>query len=292
VPELPEVETIAKQLDLVLAQRTIAQVEVRREKSARSGLDVLNRKQIKRVERLAKMIVVVFETGDRRLLIHLKMTGQLIFVEKEGNDRVVGGHPSGDWVGQLPSTHTRIIVRFEDGARLYFNDMRVFGWWRVVSGKELMILRGQLPPDVVDKGFGVEYLGGVLGKSTRAVKLVILDQAKMGGMGNIYANDALWLAQIDPFKPAKDLGKQEVEKLHEAMVKVLKKGIELGGASYSNYVDIAGMGGKYQEHFLAYGREGERCLKKGCGSVMVKAKLGGRGTYWCPKCQRRVKEVS
>ncbi len=314
MPELPEVETIVRQLDRALSGRVFEQVEVLREKSAQSELKELMGKKISGVRRFAKYIHVELEGEDMGLLIHLKMTGQLIFDENDqvtnspaergwGNlqinskfqnpntkkgrkGRIVGGHPTKDWVGELPSKHTRIIARFKGGSRLFFNDQRVFGWWKVVTRDKLKKTRNKLPPDVVDFEFTVEYLAGVLDRSSRAVKLVILDQTKMGGMGNIYANDALWLAEIRPDRLAKKVKKKEVLKLHEAMVEVLSKGIELGGASYSNFVDTEGLGGSYQEHFVTYDREGEKCLRDGCGGVIEKMKLGGRGTYFCRKCQK------
>jgi formamidopyrimidine-DNA glycosylase len=138
-------------------------------------------------------------------------------------------------------------------------------------------------PDVVDEEFTVDYLQQVLKRSIRAVKLVILDQDKMGGMGNIYANDALYLAKIHPLKKANSLTRSEVVKLHQAMITVIHKGIETGGASYSHFVDTEGVGGHYQDHFLVYDKKASQCQK--CHSVIEKINVGGRGTYFCPKCQ-------
>lgn len=321
MPELPEVETVVRQLDRVLPSRVIESVEVLREKSAQSDLGKMAGKKVARVTRKQKMIVVEFEESDLFLVIHLKMTGQLIFVSNQDDsptpgirkstvgqlifdpsdvsttpsssplrrgrgERVVGGHPSLDWVGELPSRHTRVIVHFNDGSTLFFNDQRVFGWMKIIQNSKFKIQSEQLPPDVVDPEFTADYLRQVLKKSGRAIKLVILDQAKMGGMGNIYANDALWLAGIRPAKRANTLAKKQIKALHEAMVQVIHRAIVLGGSSYSDYVDTKGMGGKYQDEFLVYDREGERCRKEGCGGVIEKLKIGGRGTYWCRGCQR------
>lgn len=325
MPELPEVETVVQQLNKALKGRVVGKVEVMREKSAQSDLSELAGKRIGGVKRFAKYIVVELENNEQKtinneqktenrklvtkrnnlnLLIHLKMTGQLVWWEareelKTPNSKlkikestmhldkrqVVGGHPTRDWVGELPSKHTRIVAKFVDGSTLFFNDQRVFGWWKIIGIQDLRFLIQALPPDVIDPGFTVEYLEDVLSRSRRAVKLVILDQAKMGGMGNIYASDALWMAGIDPQRPANKVKKKEVELLHNAMVEVLNKGIELGGASYSHFVDTEGLGGSYQDHFLVYDREGEKCLRKWCRGVIEKIKLGGRGTYFCPKCQ-------
>jgi len=196
MPELPEVETISNQLNFVLKGRFFLEVKVLREKSAQTDLSLLLDKKIKRVGRLAKQIRVDLDGLDETLLIHLKMTGQLVY--QKSKKRVVGGHPTKDWISKLPSSHTRIIAKFNDGSTLFFNDQRVFGWWKLVSREDLVIIKSKLPPDVIDKEFSVSYLKDVLSRSKRAIKLVILDQQKMGGMGNIYANDALWLAKINP----------------------------------------------------------------------------------------------
>lgn len=284
MPELPEVETIVKQLDKILSGKIIRNVEVLREKSFSEGFNSLKGKEIGRVGRLAKMIVIHFKGWDRVLAVHLKMTGQLIYVEQ--SKRTVGGHPTGDWVGKLPSSHTRVIVGFTDKSTLYFNDQRVFGWMRLFTSDELRVAKEKLPPDVVDPEFTLKYFVKSLAGSRRAVKLVILDQAKMGGVGNIYANDALFLARLDPKKPANTLTKGQAGALHKAIIKVINKGIETGGATYSHFVDTAGIGGKYQEHFLTYDKEGKPCPRKGCGGVIKKFRLGGRGTYFCSICQK------
>jgi len=236
------------------------------------------------------MVVVDFWDWDRVLVIHLKMTGQLVLqisdIRHQTSDRVVGGHPTDDWVGKLPSKQTRIIISFKDGSKLFFNDQRVFGWLKVLTRSNVKDQISKMPPDVVDKEFTVGYLAGVLTRTRRPVKLVILDQEKIGGMGNIYANDALWLAGISPIKSAKELKPAEISRLHKAMIKVINRGIELGGSSIINYLDSEGKGGRYQEELLVYGREGEECRKKSCHRKIKKIKLGGRGTYYCPKCQK------
>ena len=283
MPELPEVETIRKQLDRVLRGEEIEKVEVLRKKSFQGRKKSLVGKKIKRVMRKAKLLVIVVEGGER-LLVHLKMTGQLILIKK-GGKRVVGGHPTVDWVNDLPSKHTRVVISFVKGGKLYFNDMRVFGWMKLVKGEEWEELKKRLLVDVVDKGFTQKYLKEVLGNSKRAVKLVIMDQKKMGGVGNIYANDGLYLAGIKPDREAKSLSNKEVLKLHKNLIRVIKEGIRMGGATASDekFVSVYGLGGKYQEKFRVYDQQGKKCQK--CGKKIKKVKLGGRGTYFCPKCQ-------
>lgn len=283
MPELPEVETIVRELDQVLPGRKIVGVEVRRAKSFMGDKGELVGMTIGDVDRRAKMIVIKCHrtTVSRLLVIHLKMTGQLIYLS--GSHRVVGGHPTPDWVNKLPSSSTRVIIDFDNGAKLFFNDLRVFGWLKVMANSEWQMAYSKLPPDVTDKEFSLEYFAKVLAASGRAVKLVLMDQVKFGGVGNIYANDALYLARINPKRKARELAGKEREELYEAVKKVINLGIKFGGASVDKYVDAAGFGGKYQEYFLVYGREGQKCKRD--GSVIRKVKLGGRGTYYCPGCQ-------
>lgn len=282
MPELPEVETIARQLDKVLSGRKIVGVEILQKKCfGGSGNDLVGM-EIGGVGRKAKMIVIGFRNWDKVLIIHLKMTGQLIYVEN--SRRVVGGHPTPDWVNELPSKHTRVIIDFDNGSKLFFNDLRMFGWMKIMDNGKWRIDKDRMPPDVVDKEFTLAYFSGMLVKSGRSIKLVLLDQGKFGGVGNIYANDALYKAKIDPRRKAKDLSEDEVRELYRAVKEVIEMGIRYGGASVDKYVDAAGMGGKYQEHFLVYQREGEKCRRD--GETIKKIKIGGRGTYYCPGCQK------
>ena len=281
MPELPEVETIVRELDRVLPGKKITAVSVLRAKSFIGDEKELVGKTIGSVERRSKMTVVGFSHYPKKLVIHLKMTGQLIYLS--GTHRVVGGHPTPDWVNELPSKSTRIVMELDNGAKLFFNDLRVFGWMKIIQNSEFRIQESRMPPDVTSEEFTVEYFAKVLGKSGRPIKLVLMDQAKFGGVGNIYANDALYLARISPKRKAKEITEKEEGELYEAVKKVINLGIKYGGASVDKYVDAAGMGGKYQEHFLVYGRNGQKCTRD--RDVIKKIKLGGRGTYYCPGCQ-------
>lgn len=290
MPELPEVETIAKQLDRVLIGKKISRIEIKKQKSFQGDVDDLVGKTISGVERRAKMIVMRFRGVEKILMIHLKMTGQLIYIEDsktqktKNSKRVVGGHPTPDWVNELPNKHTRVLIDFSDGSKLFFNDLRIFGWMKIMQNSEFGNQMSKLPPDVTDKGFSLEYFSQVLGRSGRSVKLVLIDQSHFGGIGNIYANDALYKARIDPRRKAKELSKKEVSELYRAVKEVIDLGIKYGGASIDRYVNAVGLEGKYQEHFLVYGREGEKCERD--GETIKKIKIGARGTYYCPTCQK------
>ena len=282
MPELPEVETIRRQLNEVLVGKKIERVEVLREKSFGGDPKKLVGWEVSRVDRKSKLIEIYFKNKEEVVIIHLKMTGQLVFVDEE--KRVVGGHPTADWVSSLPSKHTRVMLDFVDGSKLFFNDLRVFGWMRVVNKEKYEKEMRKTSPDVTEKEFSLEYLTEVLKKSRKAVKLVLMDQEKIGGLGNIYANEALYLANIMPDREADSLSSLERKKLLIAIREVIGRGIKYGGASAANYVDTKGLGGTYQDHFLVYKRGGQLCDR--CKGVIQKMKIGGRGTFYCPRCQK------
>lgn len=282
MPELPEVETIRRQLNEVLVGKKIAKVTVLREKSFGGEPKELVGWVVEKIDRKSKVIEIYFKGEEKIMIVHLKMTGQLVFVGK--GKRIVGGHPTADWVKELPSKHTRVEIDFSDGSKLFFNDMRVFGWMRMINKEKYEKEIRKTAPDVTEKEFSLEYLTKVLNKSGKAVKLVLMDQEKIGGVGNIYANDALYLAKVMPNRRANSLSQQEVINLLASIREVINKGIKYGGASAANYVDTNGLGGTYQDHFLVYKKDGQKCKK--CGEIFKKMKIGGRGTFFCTNCQK------
>lgn len=284
MPELPEVETICRGLNKVLKGKRVEKVEVLKSKSFVGKADEMKEWTVEKVGRKAKVIEIYFKGKKMMVLIHLKMTGQLVFLAR--GKRLVGGHPTADWVKQLPGPHTRVIWNFTDGSKLFFNDLRIFGWMKLVDKNKYLTNKAKQAPDVIDPGFSLNYFQSVLAKTRRAVKLVVLDQQKIGGVGNIYANDALYLAKIRPDRQASSLTGKEAEELRKALITVIKRGIKYGGSSAADekFVNVAGGKGKYQEHFLVYERNGKKCARD--GQIIKKEKLGGRGTYFCPKCQK------
>ena len=214
--------------------------------------------------RFAKVLVLDLDNGYS-FLIHLKLTGQLLV------DGVVG-------------PHSRVIINLDRG-KLVFNDLRIFGWIKIVKSKDLTKegFVGKLGPEPF-KDLTLDLFSKTLAKTLRPIKIVLMDQEKISGVGNIYANDALWLARINPRQPAKQLDSQAVKRLYEAILKVLKDGIEYGGASDQYYIKPDGTKGEYQDHFLVYGKEKQKCSR--CKALIEKYFLGGRGTYFCSECQR------
>jgi formamidopyrimidine-DNA glycosylase len=206
----------------------------------------------------------------------------LIFVD--GDFRTGGGHPTADWIQSLPSSHTRIAFRFTDGTTLYFNDQRIFGWVRLMSDADADASLTALAPDVIDPIITSQYLFDRVHARNVPIKQLIMDNAIVAGVGNIYACDALNLARISPFRKASDVTLKEMETLLAAMREVISLGIELGGATaHGEYVHVTGLAGKYQDHMRVYDRKGQPCHF--CGASIVKAKLAGRGTFYCSNCQ-------
>lgn len=282
MPELPEVETIVRRLQTVLPGKTVLSVDQLHPKTWQGDVAAVIGQEIQRIERRAKIMRIVL-ANEVSLLIHLKMTGQLIFVD--ATQRLGGGHPTADWVNELPGKHTRTMIGLSKNATLYFNDQRLFGWIKVSSAEEVTRLFAALGPDVTDLVVSAEYLAEQLKRRGIPIKAAIMDNSIICGVGNIYACDALNLAQIDPRRPAKSLSMGEVERLWLAIKQVITQGIELGGTTTDGkYVDIYGFAGGYQAVMRTYDRAGQACLN--CGQPIHKMQIAGRGTYWCPHCQR------
>ncbi len=282
MPELPEIETVRLQLQKVLPGQKIKELEVKNEKTVHGSAELVKNKIVKQVKRIAKVLIVDLE-DDISIAFHFKMTGQLIYLE--GNKRIVGGHPTPDFVNNLPSSHTRAIFHFSKST-LFFNDQRKFGWIKIGSKEEitnLSILKkmGPEPFDISE----AQFIERVI-KSKRPIKLVIMDQEVISGVGNIYANDALWEARTDPRRPANTLTAKQYHDLYEGILKVLNEGIKFGGATAADakYMDLHGLGGHYQDHFRTYDRTGLPCLRD--QTPLIKIVLGGRGTYFCHRCQK------
>jgi len=259
MPELPEVETIRMQLESLIVGKKILGID---DSSFKEVIGV----KITKIARRAKLIQIFLDNG-KILVIHLKLTGRLLVRKKSD--------PKDDW--------QRITISLADGLELRFADLRKFGWLKLMTDEsELKKILGEFGPEATE--INLNEFKNILAGSRRPVKVVLMDQKKISGIGNIYAADALNLARIDPRTPARQLDNQAAGRLHEAILKVLRLGIRYGGASDQFYLDALGAKGHYQDHFLVYNREGEKCFN--CGGLIKKFFLAGRGTYWCPNCQK------
>lgn len=282
MPELPEVETIKLGLRKYLVGHKVEDVQVNAPKIFTGNPKDIAGAKVKSVRRFAKVLSIDLSNGNS-LVIHIKLTGQFIY---RGSNLKKVPDLSKKVVGGVPGKHTHVIFKLDRGSFLYYNDVRRFGWIKVIKTSEVEKsgFVGKLGPEPL-KDLTLEKFVQVVSSSSRPIKIVLMDQEKIGGVGNIYANDALWLAKINPKKESKKLGNEEVKKLYDAIHKVLREGIKYGGSSELSFVTPDGKEGEYQNHTLTYGREGtlcERCKK----AKFQKFFLGGRGTYFCPVCQR------
>jgi len=282
MPELPEIETVKLQLLQVIKGAKVQSCKVLNPKTVQGDVNLIVGQFVVDVRRKAKVLLVDF-SKNLTAAFHFKMTGQLVYIT--GNKRIVGGHPTEDFVGELPSKHTRLIIKFSKGD-LYFNDQRLFGWVKVglrseIEKEKFLAKLGPEPFDITTSEFIKR-----ISKSKRSIKLVLMDQEIISGVGNIYANDALWEAKINPQIPSHKLKEKQLGILLEKIKLVLKEGIKYGGATAADakYIDLHGLGGHYQDHFRVYDRAGLKCLRND-GGIIKKFVLGGRGTYYCPECQ-------
>ncbi len=274
MPELPEVETIRLQLQSVKGKK-IAAVRVifgRKIKPAADDLVKLAKGAvIKEIGRRAKLLLIHLSSGYT-LVIHLKMSGRILLGQKKA----------------APSKHAFVVFILSDGRQIFWEDIRKFGFLKIMKTAELKKYwqeeRYGLEP--LEKNFTSDVLRSCLAKKRgKRIKSLLMEQTCVAGLGNIYAAETLWYAGIRPSRKAGDLKDAEIKRLHEGIKKILASAINLRGTSADAYVDFFGEQGEYMPKLRVYGREGEKCLRRD-GGIIKKIKLGGRGTYFCPYCQK------
>lgn len=286
MPELPEVETLRKGLEHYLVGHKIESVELVRSKQFEGDPKKIEGAKVISVERFGKGLVIHLD-NNYSLAIHIKLTGQLVY---RGEDMPKHIDIFTTKVGILPNKFTHVIFHLDKHAMLFYNDLRQFGWIKVVKTDEVKNLPffKELGPEFPllpgSTKLTFEEFQSILSKSKISIKPLLLEQKKMSGVGNIYANDGLYLAKIDPRRPANSLSEKEQKALFDAILTVMKKGLEQGGASELTFVNVLGEEGHYQDHSLAYGHQGETCKRD--GGTIKKFMLAGRGTYMCHNCQK------
>ncbi|MBP7832576.1 MAG: bifunctional DNA-formamidopyrimidine glycosylase/DNA-(apurinic or apyrimidinic site) lyase [Candidatus Levybacteria bacterium] len=279
MPELPEVETVRRGLQKYVVGHTIESVDEINPGIIQGDLsDVLGQKIVS-ARRIGKGLILDLENGYS-LGIHIKLTGQLIF-----RDENLKNEPfSKDKVGSIPNKFTHVIFTLDQSAKLYYNDQRRFGWIKIVRSNDLMNLPffKNMGPEPFKDLTLEKFEEIVLTKQTK-IKPLLMDQEMIGGIGNIYANDALFRAKIDPRRPAKSLTPQETKDLFDSIIAVMEKSFEEGGASELSFVNILGQEGGYQRHSLVYGKTKKPCPI--CGNKIQRLTIAGRGTFYCSNCQ-------
>jgi len=288
MPELPEVETIRRGLGRLIVGKTISAVlNYNSPRSFPNSLvDVeqfLIGATIVDVKRRAKMLLIEL-SSDYTLMVHLKMTGQLVVVH--GQEHWGGGHPNDSLVSALPDNTTREHLDFTDGARLYFNDLRKFGYMTLVPTSEVMNTNfmKRVGPEPLDDSFThTEFIPRMRRRNNTSVKAAILDQSVLAGVGNIYADESLWAAKIHPVTRVRDVDDERLALLLMEIKNVLTLSIEKGGSTDRNYVDAEGNKGSYLKFAKVFRLDGQPCPR--CGTVIEKIRVAGRGTHICPVCQ-------
>jgi formamidopyrimidine-DNA glycosylase len=274
VPELPELETVRRQLAPVLTGRRIEQVAIHDPRLVRpfEPLEIaaeLEGERVASVDRRGKYLIVRFESG-RALLIHLRMTGSL-------------RHAPGGTLQDDP--HRRAVVRLDDGSDVAYRDVRRFGTWLLLEPEEVdAYIDERVGAEPLERAFNARVLAERLRNRRAPLKAALLDQRTLAGMGNIYVDETLWRAQLHPLQPAGTLESDEVSRLARAIRDALRAGIARQGATLRDYATPDGGSGRMQTEFKVYGRGGEPCDR--CGTPIEKTRAAGRGTWYCPQCQR------
>ena len=288
MPELPEVEIVRLGLNNFITGRQIKSIDIANPKSFPSDAILIDRHvlnaNVTSVKRRAKVLFINLST-DYSLMIHLKMTGQLVFVSN--SDRFGAGHPNDDLISSLPSKSTRVVINFADGSKLFFNDQRKFGWIKLIKDEHINneVFISKLGPEPLTAEFTPKVFYQRLQRRSRtSIKAAILDQSVVAGVGNIYADESLWGARIHPATLVGKLSRRSISVLCEELKYVLALSIEKGGSTDRNYVQADGKKGSYLQFARVFRREGLTCPR--CSEVIIKTRVAGRGTHLCPKCQK------
>jgi len=287
MPELPEVETVRRGLFELLPGLKIKSVKHDTPKSfPNSQQDVTEffiGAKITNVRRRAKVLIIDL-SSSYSLVIHLKMTGQMVF---RGKAVFGAGHPNDSLIGELPDRSTRVEIEFTDGSHLFFNDQRKFGWMRLMPTLEVPnidFMKKVGPEPLEDEFTEAAFEERFKRRPRTSIKAALLDQTVIAGVGNIYADESLWGAKIHPQRLVQTITTTEFAKLYSELRAVMNLAIEKGGSTDKNYVNAEGKRGSYMDFARVFRREGKACPR--CGTEIIKFKAAGRGTHICPNCQR------
>ena len=305
MPELPEVTVIVNQLDKKLKGLVLDSIEYDWPKKfdwGKYSIKDLKGKQVEKVERIGKIIIIKLGKSQRvkesedleemAILIHLKLTGQLIY--QDAKSRIAGGHPIPPLNLPVPNKTTRVTFAFTNPSTnsgqvagyLYFNDMRKFGWVKIAEGVRSKVKEAigmELGPDPLTISYG-EFSKRLEKRGQSRIKKLLMDQSFIAGVGNIYSDEALWRAKIHPKRSAISLKPSEVRILYDGIRKSLKLAIAKGGSSANAYVDSGGEKGLYLSYAKAYHMTGKPCAR--CKTPIARQKMDGRSAHFCPNCQK------
>lgn len=295
MPELPEVETVRIGLNKYLPGLVVQDISFDWPKGFPNPTKLVDKYLIKArilsVKRRGKVIIIELSSGYS-LLIHLKMTGQLVF--DNGSQHFGGGHPTDSLIHKLPDRSTRVIFVFNDGARLFFNDQRKFGWIKLEPSQDLYTTNDflrKLGPEPLEDNYTYQQFSTAIRKRfNTSIKAALLDQAVLAGVGNIYADEGLFVARLHPATKVADVSSIKLKRLFNAIREVMRLSISHGGSSDRNYVDAEGKKGSYLKFAKVFRLDGQSCPH--CGRTIEKIRVAGRGTHVCTYCQKLPKNLS
>ena len=273
MPELPEVETVRRGLEKMILGKKISNIDIRYPKMIKTDLDEFQKEMpgqvIQSMGRRGKYLL--FYLSDKVLISHLRMEGKYFYYPDQVPER----------------KHAHVLIHFEDGETLVYEDVRKFGTMELLAPELLdaYFVSKKLGPEPTEQDFDLEIFRGALKKSKKPIKSHLLDQTLVAGLGNIYVDEVLWRAKVHPSRLSSSLTAQEARKVHDETIKVLGEAVEKGGSTIRTYTNAFGEDGTMQEFHQVYDKTGQACSR--CGAIIEKIQLGGRGTHFCPKCQRR-----
>lgn len=273
MPELPEVETIRRDLEKMIIGKKIINIRVIQKKSIKNSLayfvQSLEKNSIESINRKGKLLSLKITKNNNNLLIHLRMTGQLVYYQEE----------------KIAEKNTRVIFTFSDNSQLFFNDTRRFGYLQIVNKKEKNAEFEKMGIDILDKHFTLEKLKKLLKNKRRNLKSFLLNQKLIAGIGNIYADEICFNAKLRPDRKTETLRDNEIKKLYNSIIKIIKLAIKNRGTTFNDYFDSSGKKGKFSKFLKVYQREKEIC--QNCGKKSIKKiKVAGRATRYCDNCQK------
>lgn len=321
MPELPEVETVRRGLAELIIGKTVKATSHDTDKSFPNAADdvssFLLNSEVTAVRRRAKVLLIDL-SSKYSLVIHLKMTGQIVYINKAGPavtsapenipgelepfsgaapldvtrnshsaDRFGAGHPNDSLIGELPDRSTRVTIEFTDGSQLFFNDQRKFGWMKLMPTLEIpnIDFMKRVGPEPLEADFTAEEFRARFTRRARTnIKAALLDQSVVAGVGNIYADESLWGAQIHPSRLVSSVTTDEFALLYSELRAVMNLAIEKGGSTDKNYVNAEGKRGSYMDFARVFRREGQSCPRHP-NVTIEKLRVAGRGTHICPRCQ-------
>lgn len=291
MPELPEVETIKNGLSRFVLFKEIKNVfliDLKLFSGAESDLKKLKKDKISKIERFGKAIVFFFEKNKKKMIIHLKMTGQLVYFLQEKNNSSIltaGGHSEKKQKNLeiKDFKHLRFKISFTDNSFLALNDTRRFAYLKLLNDVDLEEMKNKIGLEPLSSDFSLKSFLNILEAKKKNVKAFLLDQKYVSGIGNIYADEVLFASKISPFRSVDSLSDKEKKIIYQNIKRILKLAVKKKGTTFNDYVDASGQSGGFWPLLKVYGRKGEKC--KTCSGLIIKTKLAGRGTHYCPKCQ-------